>query len=243
MTNRIDGRTRRISSQRRAFTLIEASLATVIVGVGVLASIEAHTSFLQKNAWSTNTSTATFLANEIREMTRRFPRHDKFSGGLYFEDPENHTGFQGWGPEANEVLIDEDTAAILGFDFDDLDDFDGALFGSATTTLPFTQRYDGPIDAFGQIINQTTWTGDLAVDDEGETFSLTEWSQLVRVEKVDFTNYTTVLPDATYTPAAAGAPEIEVDEYPIRVTVIVLHQGPLDAAATAVAQVSWIAPN
>jgi len=243
MTNRIDGRTRRISSSRRAFTLIETSLATVIVGVGVLASIEAHTSFLQKNAWSTNTSTATFLANEIREMTRRFPRHDKFTGGLYFEDPVNHTGFQGWGPETNEVLIDEDTAAILGFDFDDLDDFDGALFGSATTALPFTQRYDGPIDAFGQIINQTTWTGDLAVDEDGENFSLTEWSQLVRVEKVDFSNYTTVLPDATYTPAAGGLPEIEVDQYPIRVTVIVLHQGPLDAEATAVAEVSWISPN
>ncbi len=238
----IDRRRRRISSHRPAFTLIETSLATVIVGVGVLASIEANTSFLQKNAWSTNTSTATFLANELREMMRRFPRHDEFSGGVYFEDPDNHTGFQGWGPEVNEIFIDPVTFEILGFDYDDLDDFDGALFGSATTTLAFTQRFDGPIDAFANIINQTTWTGDLALDDDDETFSLTEWSQHVRVEKVNFSDFTTVLPDAHFTPAAAGAEEITVDRFPIRVTVTVLHQGPLDATSTAVAEVSWIVP-
>ena len=242
MVTRIDGRGRRISSPRRAFTLIETSLATVIVGVGVLASIEANTSFLQKNAWSTNTSTATFLANELREMTRRFPRHDRYSGGLYFEDINNHTGFQGWGPEPNEILIDPITFAILGFDFDDLDDFDGALFGSATTTLPFTQRFDGPIDAFGQIINQTTWTGDLALDENGETFSMSEWSQHVRVEKVDFHDFTSIQPDAHYTPASTGTGEVTVDSFPVRVTVTVLYQGPLAASAIVIAKVSWIAP-
>lgn len=243
MTTSNYGRGRRIgASTRSAFTLIETALATVIVGVGVLASIEANTSFLQKNAWSTNTSTATFLANELREMTRRYPRHDKFAGGLYFEDAIAHTGFHGWGPEPNEVLIDPDTLAILGFDFDDLDDFDGALFGSATTTLGFTQRYDGPIDAFGQIINQMTWTGDLSLDEDGEAFSMTEWSQLVRVEKVDFNEFTTIVPDAQFTPAGPGAAEIPVDAFPVRVTVTVLHQGPLDDAATVIAEVSWIAP-
>jgi len=237
-----DRRGRRISSQRHAFTLIETALATVIVGVGVLASIEANTSFLQKNAWSTNTSTATFLANELREMMRRFPRHDRFTGGLYFEDPVAHTGFQGWGPETNEILVDPVTLAITGIDFDDLDDFDGALFGNATTTLPFTQRFDGPIDAFGQLINQMNWTGDLAMDADGQTFSMTEWSQLVRVEKVDFNDFTMTLPDAQFTPSGPGVPEVEVDEFPLRVTVTVLYQGPLDDAASEVATVSWIAP-
>ena len=242
MTTSSNGRGRPNGSPRRGFTLIETALATVIVGVGVLASIEANTSFLQKNAWSTNTSTATFLANELREMTRRFPRHDKFAGGLYFEDPVAHTGFHGWGPEPNEVLIDPDTLAILGFDFDDLDDFDGVLFGSAATTLAFTQRYDGPIDAFGQIINQTTWTGDLALDANGESFSMTEWSQLVRVEKVGFNDYTTIQPDDQFTPAGPGVAEVPVDAFPVRVTVTVLHQGPLEDAATVIAEVSWIAP-
>ena len=107
---------------RRAFTLIEASLATVIVGVGVLAIVEAQQAFLQKNAWSTHTSTAMFLANEIREMTRNMPRHDAFSGGVYFLDPTAHTGFRGWGPEPDEVSA---------LDFDDLDDFDGVAFGTA----------------------------------------------------------------------------------------------------------------
>lgn len=243
MANSFGERGRSISSHRRAFTLIETSLATVIVGVGVLATIEAHTSFLQKNAWSTNTSTATFLANELREMTRRYPRHDKFTGGLYFEDPEGHTGFQGWGPEPNEVIIDPNTLAVLGFDFDDLDDFDGALFGNATTDLPFTQRFDGPVNAFGQIINQLDWTGNLALNDDGEAFSMTEWSQHVRVEKVDFNDFTVVLPDDTYIPAGAGAPEITVDSFPVRVTVTVLHQGPLDDTASEIAVVSWIAPQ
>lgn len=242
MATRIVGRGRRISSHRGAFTLIETSLATVIVGVGVLASIDANTSFLQKNAWSTNTSTATFLANELREMMRRFPRHDKFSGGIYFEDPLNHTGFQGWGPEPNEIFIDPNTLAILGFDFDDLDDFDGMLFGNATTTLPFTQRFDGPINAFGQIINQTTWTGDLAMDENNETFSMTEWSQHIRVEKVGFNDFTLIQPDAMFTPAGPGTSEIVVDSFPVRVTVTVLYQGPLDATATTIAEVSWIAP-
>ncbi len=226
-----------------AFTLIETSLATIIVGVGVLAAFEAHNSFLQKNAWSTHTSTATFLANEIREMSRNFPRHDAFSGGLYFEDQANHTGFRGWGAEPDEILSDPDTGAVLGFDFDDVDDFDGCLFGDATTTItPSTRRLDGPIDAFGAPIQALNWTGELTTDADGEPVSLVGWSQHVRVEKVDFSDFSDVLPDEHFAPAGAS-PEIPVDAWPLRVTVTVLHQGPLDSEARVITQVSWVVPQ
>lgn len=227
----------------RAFTLIETSLATVIVGVGVLAAFEAHNSFLQKNSWSTHTSTAAFLANEVREMTRNFPRHDAFAGGLYFEDDVNHAGFHGWGPETGEVLIDPDTLNVVGFDFDDVDDFDGCLFGNATTSItPIANRFDGPIDAFGVPIQAITFTGELATDENGEPISLAEWSQYIRVDKVDPGDLTTALPDDHYAPAGSD-PEITVDDWPVRVTVTILHQGPLESEARVITQVSWVVPN
>ena len=88
----------------RGFTLIEAALATIIVGVGVLALVEAQWGLHRKNSWSTQTSTATRLGNEIREMTLNLERHDPVTGNVV------------WGKEANESFVG---------DFDDLDDFDG----------------------------------------------------------------------------------------------------------------------
>ena len=57
------------TTRRTGFTLIETALATIIVGVGVLAMVSAQAAFHQKNAWSTHASIATHLGNEIREMT------------------------------------------------------------------------------------------------------------------------------------------------------------------------------
>lgn len=64
----------------RGFTLIEAALATVIVGVGVLAIVEAQQSFHRKNLWAVQSGVATRLGNEIREMTLNLPRHDPVTG-------------------------------------------------------------------------------------------------------------------------------------------------------------------
>ena len=69
---------------RRAFTLLEAALATVIIGVGVLALIQAQATFVTTNEWSTQNATATYLCNELREGIRSMPRHDPVSG-LYFD--------------------------------------------------------------------------------------------------------------------------------------------------------------
>ncbi len=105
MTGNPPAKRRRRSHPQRGFTLIETALATVIVGVGVLAMVAAQTAFHQKNAWSTHASIATHLGNEIREMTWNLPQRDPVTGDAF------------WGPEGdNEASFQ---------DYDDLDDFDG----------------------------------------------------------------------------------------------------------------------
>jgi hypothetical protein len=113
---------------RRAFTLIEAALATIIVGTGVLAILSAYQVLLEKNEWSSMTSTATWLGNEIREMSLNLPRHDPVTAAEF------------WGPEPDEIVLE---------DYDDVDDFDGNGGG-----LVFSADLgNGPINAARQIIN------------------------------------------------------------------------------------------
>lgn len=118
----VSGR-QRAGARRRGFTLIETALATVIVGTGVLAIISAQQAFHRQNAWSTQTSVATQLGNEIREMTLNLPRHDPVTNDEF------------WGPEDNETWLG---------DFDDLDDFDGdgggLIFSSALGNGPINAR-------------------------------------------------------------------------------------------------------
>ncbi len=225
------------------FTLIETALATVIIAVGVLALMESHQTFLRTNAWSTHTSTATLLANEVREMTRHYPRHDSFSGGIYFEDQENHTGFRGWGPELNEVLPEL---------FDDLDDFDGVVFGDAAAAdLPgpiatvggVLMRFPGPINAFSEVIPETLWSGVTAVDGDDETLPLQGWTQYVQVDKVDPLDFTTTIADDYFEAAFGGTPERRVDNFPVRVTVWTLFQGNYDTEARIIARHTWVAPE
>ncbi len=127
------------AGRRRGFTLIEAAMATVIVGVGVLALVEAQGGLHMKNRWSTHASTAMRLGNEIREMTLNLPRHDPVTDDAY------------WGTEPSE--------SFLG-DFDDVDDFDGEGGG-----LIFSADADnGPINASREIIpNMAGWSQTITV--------------------------------------------------------------------------------
>ncbi len=127
-------RVRRRREMRRGFTLIETALATVIVGVGVLAMVEAQTAFLRQNVWSSQVSIAERLGNEIREMTINLPRHDPVTGATT------------WGPESGEADVG---------DFDDLDDFDGLGTGTEFSAA----LGNGPIDARRRVIpNMDGWS-------------------------------------------------------------------------------------
>lgn len=115
---------------RTGFTLIETALATIIVGIGVLAMVSAQAAFHQKNAWSTHASIATHLGGEIRELTWDLPRHDPVTGDAF------------WGPEGDNEASFED--------YDDLDDFDG--LGGGLVFSP-------PINAMRQVIaNMDGWS-------------------------------------------------------------------------------------
>jgi hypothetical protein len=123
---------------RGGFTLIETALATVIVGVGVLAMVQAQIAFHRENSWSSNASIAMRLGNEIREMTLVLPRHDPVTGTAF------------WGFEENELSIE---------DFDDVDDFDGEAANAPCDGLIFSAALgNGPLNARRQVIpNMNGW--------------------------------------------------------------------------------------
>lgn len=133
---RFKGGHRRTACTTRGMTLIETALATIIVGVGVLSIVIAQQAFHNQNAWSNRAATATRLGNEIREMTLNLPRHDPVTGTIF------------WGPEPSELTVE---------DFDDLDDFDGAVFAAIDGT--------GPINARREVIpNMFGWAQEVRVD-------------------------------------------------------------------------------
>jgi len=217
--------TRALGRAAGGFTLIETSLALVIIGVGVLAFIEAQNSFIKNNAWSSEAATATLLATEIRELSRKLPRHDPVTG-LWLQGTGGAAVLNGWGPDAGETIVD---------DFDDIDDFDGVRFGT-DGDLP------GPINAFGEVVPAMDADGNVVNGKDGQPLPLLGWSQTVLVEKVDPFDFSTVRPDKYREPASGSFPGRKVDEYPLRVTVIVEFQGPNDAAAREVTRVVWVVP-
>jgi hypothetical protein len=212
---------------RRGFTLLETALAMVIVMVGVLAMIEAQGGFIRSNSWSSHEATATYLANEIRERMRSLPRHDPVSGLSLVTGGSGQPQAQGVGRESGEITVQ---------DFDDADDYDGVSFGQ-------NGNFDGPIDGFGTIIPETDVNGVIQVDPQtGQPLPLQGWTQSVTVEKVNPYDYSIVRPWA-YTEAASGAfPGRQVDQYPVRVTVSVSFQGPLDPQPEVVTTMTWIIP-
>jgi len=101
----------------RGFTLIEAAIATAIVGSGIVAVMGAQRAFHLRNEWATHAAIAHQLGCEIRELALRLPPRDPV------------TGDDVWGAEPDEGSV---------ADFDDLDDLDGAVFDSADGTGPIS---------------------------------------------------------------------------------------------------------
>lgn len=221
---------RRIRRARaRGFTLIETALATVIIGVGVVAIVEAHQAFMRSNQWSTHAATATFLGGEIREYTLNLPRHDPVTG-LRVAGGD----VEGWGPEPGETVVE---------DFDDLDDFDGLSFAfNGTPGFIDDDDLPGPLDAFGLVIPEIFADGTVMLDADGNPVPMQGWTQTVRVVKVHPTDPTREL-TVDFVEAPVGASEgIAIDEFPLRVEVIVTYEGPFVTAPVEITRVAWIVP-
>lgn len=122
------------------FTLIEAALTTVIVGTGVLALVGAQQAYQIKNDFAVRANLGQMLANEIRELTAGLPHHDPVTGDANL------------GPEPGETTL---------FDWDDLDDFAGAIDGAGFSS---TVSLNPPVNATGVAIpNLDRWTQEIRV--------------------------------------------------------------------------------
>ncbi|MFK7789952.1 MAG: hypothetical protein AB8C95_10750 [Phycisphaeraceae bacterium] len=131
---------RRLRRRARGFTLIEASLTTVIIGTGVLAILSAQQAYHMQNNWASRTSTAMLLANELRERTLSMPLHDPITGAANL------------GPEIDETVP---------LAFDDLDDFAGSVVGGVGEG----QTFNPPINALGLPLSDLDkWTQTIKVE-------------------------------------------------------------------------------
>ena len=203
----------------RGFTLLETALTLVIIGVGVLAMVEAQSAFIQSNLWSSHAATGNFLAQEVREFSRSFSKHDPVRG----LDPD--TGYA-FGLDPGEVIIG---------DFDDLDDLDGIRFG-------FEGNADGPINALGEVIPELSLDGSINYDSNGDPEPMYGWAQTVTVEKVEPFDTRVIRDDGYFREVdVGGLPPLGVEDFPVRVTVVVTFT-PKGGAELEMARVSWIVP-
>lgn len=90
---------------KNGFSLIEALLAILLVGLAIASLVAANIAFTRANGAGTDLSTAEFLIEQIRELTILLPVVDPQSGTTTF------------GPEEAGLA-----------NYDDLDDFDGVVF-------------------------------------------------------------------------------------------------------------------
>ena len=91
---------------QNGFSLIEILIAIILVGLAIASLVVANSSFTRANAAGTDLTTAEFLVEQIRELTVLLPVVDL------------ETDISTFGPEGGETLTN----------YDDLDDFDGAVF-------------------------------------------------------------------------------------------------------------------
>ena len=91
---------------KKGFSLIEVLIAILLVGLAIASLVGANSAFTQSNGAGTDLSTAEFLLEQIRELTALLPVIDPLTETSTF------------GPETGETLTT----------YDDLDDFDGAVF-------------------------------------------------------------------------------------------------------------------
>jgi type II secretory pathway pseudopilin PulG len=129
---RIHARNRRRA--RRGFTLIEAGLATVIVGVGLVATFRLFAACTQQTSASNRMTSARMLAENVHEAMI----------GLLFNDPG--TGSTTFGPETGETLAT----------YDDVDDFNGPTTGTGMSFNPPIDSQRNRLDDLGKFTQLVT---------------------------------------------------------------------------------------
>ena len=110
MTTRSSQEVRARVNARRGFTLSETALAMVIVGTGVLASLQLFGTCTLESQVASQATAARMLAENIRETMANLP----------FADPVSGTAT--WGPETTQGETENAPISL-----DDVDDFDGTL--------------------------------------------------------------------------------------------------------------------
>lgn len=113
------------------FTLIEAGLATVIVGVGFTALMGLFAACTQQNRAASHLTTATLLAGNVQEMMAELP----------FSEPKALVAT--FGPEPGETLAT----------FDDVDDLNGASINPPVDAL---RRPLGDLSQYTQAVSVET---------------------------------------------------------------------------------------
>jgi type II secretory pathway pseudopilin PulG len=113
---------------RAAFTLIETSLATMIVGVGILSVMQLFFACTRQNASATSMTTAMLLAENIQETMANLSFNDPAYGRTYF------------GPEPGQTLGS----------YDDVDDFDGQTF---SPPIDATRKPIPALSSYSQVVS------------------------------------------------------------------------------------------
>ena len=116
------------AKNKRGFSLIEALIAILLVGLSIASLMAANSAFTKANGDGTDLSTAEFLFEQIRELTTLLPVIDP------------NTELDVFGPEAGETLAN----------YDDLDDFDGKNFSPPINALR------GTLSDFAEYSQQVT---------------------------------------------------------------------------------------
>jgi type II secretory pathway pseudopilin PulG len=98
-------------TSRGGFTLLEVGLATMIIGLGVMAVLQLAAKLTVSQDNAVDVTQAINLANNIHELFFN----------LHFADPVTPTH---WGPESGETLAT----------YNDNDDFDGSVFSPPIDT-------------------------------------------------------------------------------------------------------------
>jgi type II secretory pathway pseudopilin PulG len=157
--------------RRRAFTLIETTLTTIIVGLAITSLVKLVLTSTQQNRYTQRLTIGCLLAENCREMMANLP----------FCDPNQAT--QVFGPESGETLAT----------YDDVDDFgspvDGAI-GFDSTIRPDLPAGSpvGVVDAARRVITATIG-GVQQVPAEW-----VNWRQQIAVDPVDPNNLNIVQP-------------------------------------------------